>query len=330
MLGRLIFLAILYAIYWAGYHMILKDYEKRIKIVIKCFGEKNPNLAISLRKQLQKRRRCLLIGIIGVMSIIFSTLVIFSDNRFLEYSITDNIAFWLFCFVFCCFICIIPIRNNSELAESLLGNISSLSLKEVLSSKKPFALYLRGFKNDEKRPVAAVLDKPLSKGFSEYLLVKGLKRHIKRVYCIGNPQETDSPLGATRVFIEGGWNDGDEKWKGGVLSLMEAAQEIIVRPYYTNNCSWELEKAMSLYPDKTYLIIDSLEDYYRTRDYFAGVSSTLLLPEIPDLPDDRSIIQLWKRSDGTWHYRQLKKKRRGYVRQVHLWGQNNRATAIKD
>lgn len=272
MFAKLIILVLVYAVYWVCSNHILKNSEKKEREQIKLNGRLNAAETVLIRRSIQRRRKCLLISIICVGSIILATFVVLSNKEILEGPILECVGIWLFSFILGCFIFTFPILHNTKIGESLVGNVSLLSLNEVLSSNKPFYLYLRGFDFDDKRTLTEIIENPYSEGFSEYTLVKGLKRCVKRVYAVGKPEETDSPYGATRVYLD------NETWRDDILLLMEKANAIIIRVCYTHECGWEMDKAISLFSNKTVLLIDSLGEYNLVRG-----SLSLDFPEIHDI-----------------------------------------------
>lgn len=303
MIGKIIILVIVYAIYWTSYNCILKDSEKKDREQIKTNGRLNATETVLIRKRVHNRRRSLIISILCVSSIIFATIIVLSDKEILEGPFVECVGVWFFCFFFGCFIFSFPILNNTKLGESMIGNVSLLSLNDVLSSNKPFFLYLRGFDFDDKRTLTEIIDNPYSEGFSEYAFVKGLKRRVKRVYAVGKPEETDSPWGATRVYLD------NDTWRDDILILMEKANAIFIRVCSTDDCGWELDKAVSLFSNKTALVIDSIGEYNEVRG-----SLSHNLPEIHEVLNGWTVILISKQTNNQWDIKKLKKRKRGYVK----------------
>ena len=142
MFAKFLFLAIMYGIYWVCYQVLLKDVEKKTKIKIESLNRNSAIDAIALRKRLQKRRTILLIGIVFVSASVLSSLAIFTDRDLMSGTVAEVIVHWFILFFLGCFICSIPIRNNSKLGDEFFGNISLLTIDDVLSENKPFYLYL--------------------------------------------------------------------------------------------------------------------------------------------------------------------------------------------
>lgn len=303
MFAKFLFLAIMYGIYWVCYQVLLKDVEKKTKIKIKSLKRKSSLEAIALRKRLQKRRTILLIGIVFVSASVLASLAIFTDSELMSGTVDEVIVDWLICFFLGCFICSIPIKNNSKIGDEFFGNISLLTIDDVLSENKPFYLYLRGFDFDDRRTHTEILESTYDKGFSEYLFVKGLKKQIKRVYAVGRPEETDSPIGATRVYLD------NERWRDDVTTLMNLSKRIYVRACYTDDCSWELENAISNHMDKTVILVDNKAEYNLIRE-----SISIELPEINDYINEWTIVLLSKSPDAEWDIESYKKRGTGYVK----------------
>ncbi len=103
--------------------------------------------------------------------------------------------------------------------KTIKGNISLLNKDSIVSSHRPFALYLRGFKEDNYAGEAELANSNPSNYFSEYHFTLFLKTKIP-VYAVGMTKAPDSPYGAKRIYLE------DETWQEDVIDLLEKAKDI--------------------------------------------------------------------------------------------------------
>lgn len=141
-----------------------------------------------------------------------------------------------------------------------MGNVSSLNKESFLNKYSRFALFLRGFENDnyEKDPFALTI----SKNFSEYNFVKELKQYIP-VCAIGMTKESDAPLGAQRIYVS------DETWKSDVLELMNRSNLIFILLNDRPSCIWEIEQSHDVMY-KTCFIINDIDKYNSVRNRLIG------------------------------------------------------------
>ena len=144
--------------------------------------------------------------------------------------------------------------------KKLLGNVSSLNKKSFLNKYSRFALFLRGFENDnyEKDPLALMT----LKDFSEYSFIKELEQYIP-VCAIGMTKEADAPLGAQRIYVS------DETWRSDVLELMNRADLIFILLNDKPSCIWEIEQSSEVMC-KTCFIINDIDKYNSVRNRLIG------------------------------------------------------------
>jgi len=151
------------------------------------------------------------------------------------------------------------------------GNMSYCNKTDFFEGNKVFALYLRGFENDDYSNKWGLVKKK-RKQFSEYLFTKILSK-----YCvcsaIGMTKELDAPLGAKRIYVD------DETWKDDVAELMEKSDKIYILINNRPSCIWEIESAVQ-YIEKVVMIIDDPIKYVLVQE---AVKDTIDLPHIQDL-----------------------------------------------
>jgi hypothetical protein len=151
------------------------------------------------------------------------------------------------------------------------GNMSYFNKTDFFEGNKVFALYLRGFENDDYSNKWSLVKKG-NKQFSEYLFTKILSKHCVCA-AIGMTKELDAPLGAKRIYVD------DETWKDDVAELMEKSHQIYILVNNRPSCIWEIETAVK-FIEKVVLIIDDPVKYVLVQD---AVKGTVTLPHIRDL-----------------------------------------------
>lgn len=150
--------------------------------------------------------------------------------------------------------------------SNLSLNISLLSIDDIISSDKPFVLYLRGFNRDSynMHGISA------NGYFSEYIFMKTLRKSIN-VVAVGMTKEISSPEGgAQRVYLN------DDTWQHDVKLMMEKAYRIVILVNDKDSCIWEIEQSAAML-DKTVYIVDDFKKYDNVRDI---LNSPDYLPEI--------------------------------------------------
>lgn len=145
--------------------------------------------------------------------------------------------------------------------RKLNGNISLYTKSTFLKKRKTFILFLRGFRSDDYSSYDLLKDTKVHYGFfSEYRFVESYKKHISHIplCAVGMTKEADSPLGATRIYIE------DATWKEDVLELMEKAFMIYILVDDRPSCVWEIAQS-SKFLNKTVFMVDSEKKYNHVR-----------------------------------------------------------------
>ena len=266
--------------------------------------------AIKARKEINKTRQRFIKLSLILMAVISTVVVIFQAD-------SSESVLWLGLgvFFFSIFFLSLPILQGNSIAESMIGNIASETIEDAFASEKPFYLFLRMFKADDREKSVSEVKRGLYlPGFSEYYFVKGLKKEVGKVFAVGDPREVDAPYGAERIYLpldRSGQEDGLDKWQEDILRLMEKAGRIYVMIANTESCLWELEQALSLYPQKTiYIVCDVNEnDYNAVRK--AGIG------DFPDLyPCNGWFCHMLQKNndDNTWIINRYKKTASGYKR----------------
>lgn len=171
---------------------------------------------------------------------------------------------------------IIVVRQNlikGKKYESLMGNISTWDKTNYLSEHKRYALFLRGFANDDYSKAEVLSKQCGSERFSEHLFMRILSPSIP-VCAVGMTKESDSPIGAVRVYVD------DETWKQDVRELMESAEKLYILVEDRSSCVWEIVQSADML-DKTIFLSDDRAKYDRTRALEFAEYGQSVLPEIP-------------------------------------------------
>lgn len=154
--------------------------------------------------------------------------------------------------------------------EDLKGNVSTFTKTDYLEKNQRFALFLRGFGDDVYAKYTDIQKAEDFEDFSEYHFMKLLENRIPSC-AIGMTKESDSPYGASRVYVD------DETWQSVVRELMEKADEIYILANDRDSCIWEIEQSLHMLEKTTY-IIDHPERYEHIRSI---LSSRIRLPKLP-------------------------------------------------
>lgn len=190
------------------------------------------------------------------------------------------------------------------------GNMSYYNKTDFFEGNKVFALYLRGFENDDYSNKWGLVKKG-KKQFSEYLFTKILSK-----YCvcaaIGMTKELDAPLGAKRIYVD------DETWKDDVAELMEKSHRIYILVNNRPSCIWEIETAVK-FLEKVVLIIDDPVKYVLVQD---AVKGTITLPHIQDLTMNNRYYYL-QYKDCIFECHNFYNSRDGYSEIVHYTYNDN-------
>ena len=179
------------------------------------------------------------------------------------------------------------------------GNMSYFNKTDFFEGNKVFALYLRGFENDDYSNKWSLVKKK-DKQFSEYLFTKILSKHCVCA-AIGMTKELDAPLGAKRIYVD------DETWKDDVAELMEKSHQIYILVNNRPSCIWEIETAVK-FIEKVVLIIDDPVKYVLVQEIVKG---SIVLPHIQDLTmKNRHYFLRFK--DGKFVYHKYQNSENGY------------------
>ena len=135
--------------------------------------------------------------------------------------------------------------------KKLKGNVSILTKDSFLKRHSRFALFLRGFQDDNYKLEEFVqIDNDT---FSEQFFIKELNQFIPSV-AIGMTKEVNSPWGANRIYVS------DDTWKEDVSELILKAEYIFVLLNDRPSCIWEIEQLETMLY-KTYFFIEDIEKY---------------------------------------------------------------------
>lgn len=254
------------SIFDSFYGRIQKRSEERIKAVCRT----NSYEAIIERQRLERKRKSLRFFFFFLLvSLIFAALGWWLIRLGLERRARLYLSLGV-CFAILFIAAFLSIFDRDS------GNISTFTSSMVLSMRKPYALYLRGFEYDKDR----------NTHFSEMPLVNDLLRQGVYTFAVGLPEEVDAPIGAIRVYVN------DVTWREEVLAMMEKADGILLRICNTESCTWELEQTLSM-QDKLYVVVDDLNEYNVIRSMYT------VFPEISELPD-MGFVMLRRGVDNEW------------------------------
>lgn len=146
--------------------------------------------------------------------------------------------------------------------KRIKGNISTSDLESFNYIRAKYALFLRGFDNDDYNKIDALENPKVEKyeHLSEYWFFKLLsKRHKLPVVSVGMTKELDSPLGTKRIYLD------DNEWKVGVRTLMENADKILILVNDRDSCIWEIAQSKD-FLHKTIFIVDNEEKYIAAKE----------------------------------------------------------------
>ena len=232
--------------------------------------ERNIHKAHNTEEALVYRKRLKLIRtIFYAVFISIYILVVFWIN-FGGREIDSNTLFSSFLAIFLGIIMLIYFLRQQKNYEKFVGNISTLSKKEYLTLYKHFAIFLRAFEDDDYADEELLFKRKSFKKFSEYKFMEIAQTKMPTC-AIGMTKETDSPCGATRVYVD------DTSWKDDVRELMDKADAIYILVNDRPSCIWEIEQCIDML-EKTYFIIDDKENYENVRKSTEYLN---LFPEIP-------------------------------------------------
>lgn len=233
-------------------------FKKRIK------ATSTTDEAMIVREKFKRHRKLFLIIFIVAFILFYSFLMvesILNDGR----NIYSEIVRSVISLSIVILISYLQLRKHNR----LVGNISTFTKDKYLESTTRFSLYLRSFEKDNYSKKLSASKPYYNERFSEYWFIEALR--LRKATCaVGMTKETDSPLGATRIYLD------DENWKTDVLELMEKADTIYILVDDRPSCLWEIEQTSSLL-HKTTFIIDDASKYRNVKD----ATNSFSLPDIP-------------------------------------------------
>lgn len=147
--------------------------------------------------------------------------------------------------------------------------VSLLSVHDI--NFQPYALFLRGFENDDYNPksglgISNTKDKKKIQ-FSEPQMQEAIKAHCcNHIVAIGMPKEVFAPIGCERVYCE------PEEWKQDVFHLINNSLFNIVLLNDRPNCLYELEHCLQV-ASKTYCIVCDRNIYDNVRKSYNTLPS---------------------------------------------------------
>ena len=253
---------IVFAIYaWLQKIVIDKPIEKKIK-ESSCIEE-----TISLRMKLKQRRKVFLILYIS-MFVVFSVVI-----DIVLVGGVANASDLIRCILRTLGLGgLIMIRYfvTNKGYRKLSGNISTFTKDQFLESTPEFALFLRGFEDDNYSKEKDLAETNDIDTFSEYKFINLLETRIPTC-AIGMTKEVDSPYGAKRVYVD------DSSWQSDVVELMAKTEKIYILVNDRDSCIWEIEQTANI-QNKTIYIVNDIEKYNGVRKV---LENKVDLPIIP-------------------------------------------------
>ena len=251
---------VVFSIYFGLQKLLDNPIEKKIR------EAKTAEEAIEQRKRLKRFRSTFFI-IYLIVYIVFSLWINFSVGEQDTNAVATSIKGLALGAVY-----MYQYLKQQKKYKVLMGNVSTFGKDDYLEQNEHFALFLRGFEEDDyskENDLAKIKD--LQK-FSEYKFMNILQMRISAC-AIGMTKETDSPYGAKRVYVN------DASWKQDVKELMEKADEIYILVNDRVSCIWEIEQSATML-NKTIFIIDDITKYENVRNKL-NEANEQFLPVIP-------------------------------------------------
>jgi hypothetical protein len=135
---------------------------------------------------------------------------------------------------------------------------------------RPPVLYLRAFRQDKTAQRFRGLHT------REEHLVRGLSR-VGPAVAVGRPEESTTPLGATRLYIS------DDDWQPVVTSLLGLASLVLLAVGRSPGIQWELKTAARVVaPERLLLLITPDTDIKMLRQALPAGIPDELLPAVPE------------------------------------------------
>jgi hypothetical protein len=175
------------------------------------------------------------------LRILFNAIGIKADAYLLIVIVVSYPASYYICYSF---IAKYFFRIKREAKRVRVNALAALSKR----SEDP-VLYLRSFADDKRV-------NPISRGQKTYEEDLALALNsFGPVIAIGSPQESDTPLGATRIYLK------HENWQENVRRLMQISQLIVIQAGTSEGILWEFEAALEGV-DPSKMIISFLPWYH--------------------------------------------------------------------
>ena len=238
--------------------LLCSPFERKIREV------QNTEEALVFRKQLRRLRTILFVVCLSVYF-----LIVLWINFGINELDTDTLYSSFLCICLGAVMLIYYLQQQKKYGE-FIGNISTLNKREFLAHHNHYALFLRGFENDDYAKENELSNRKFFEKFSEYKFMEILQTKIPTC-AIGMTKEADSPYGATRVYVD------DISWKDDVRELMDKASSIYILVDDRPSCIWEIEQSKELL-EKTFFIIEDKEKYENVRKCIVHEN---IFPEIP-------------------------------------------------
>lgn len=202
---------------------------------------------------------------------------------------------------------IIRFLKRKNKYDEFIGNISTVDKNLFLSQNADFAIFLRGFERDDYSKERELLSANSNDKFSEYKFMKILQTQIPAC-AIGMTKETDSPYGATRVYVD------DTTWKEDVKELMEKASIIYILVNDKPSCIWEIEQSRELL-EKTVLIIDAKDKYENVRN------NILRYDFLPNIPEEFSKVPniILRFENKSYKFEKIENSIEGYTNALRIF-----------
>lgn len=197
----------------------------------------------------------------------------------------------------------LKLQNKSK---EYMGNISTITKSQFITQNEHFAIFLRGFEKDDYSKEIDLSKMKELKSFSEYKFMQLLQNQIPAC-AIGMTKETDSPYGATRLYVN------DSSWKEEVKELMEKAAIIYILVNDKPSCIWEIEQSREML-EKTVFLIEERDKYENVRD------NILHYDFLPSIPNEFAEIPhlLLSNRGGSYKFERFENSDEGYASALQI------------
>ena len=272
-----------------------------INVIIK-FAEKPLLNKIAFAQDTQESimcRRKLLALRWGVIVLSFGLYILFiiAISDFDDYNTYKHFLWTI------CAITIVGIQQYGF--KKLLGNISTLTKTAFLSENKDFVIFLRGFIDDDYSDIADLKKTDFEK-FSEYGFMSLLEHQGISACAIGMTKESDSPIGAKRIYVD------DISWQKDVKDLISKSKSIYILVRNRESCIWEIKTSLK-YFEKVTFIVDDISQYNFVREQ---IQDTMELPIISEPPMGSIVVLTY--GNGKYHAVLYSNSIDGYARMLNI------------